>query len=104
MLSDDMLPHTASVRVRSGEAAYGPTYVEPFPMPCYFSGQVQMVRNADGEQVISSSSLLANITTVAITPGSMVTVDGGVSSRVITVNVIDDGGITGLSHQKLMLE
>jgi hypothetical protein len=103
LIAADLLPHTATVKVRTGDTAYGPGYLNPFDIPCLFDGQVSMVRNANGEEVVSSSSVWANVSDTVITPGSLITVNG-TTSRVITANVVDDGGITGLAYQKLTLE
>lgn len=96
-----LLVHTASVEPYEGSGAYGDAFGAPFDLPCYFEQKRQLVRDANGDETVSEGTLYADLGT-DVPAGSRVTVNG-YTSTVITVAILDDGGLTGLAHQEVSL-
>lgn len=103
MINNRMLPHTATIQIRTGEGAYGPAYSDPIQVQCFIKKETSLVRNALGEEVVSSAKVWLNLTSQDITPESLFTL-GDRTYRVLTVLVNDDAGITGMAHQKVFLQ
>lgn len=100
MIPSQLLVHTATIEPYLGSGAYGDTYGAAFDLSCYFEGKRQLVRAADGAEVVSEGVLYANPGDVPA--GSKVTILGR-ETWAITVSVFDDGGLTGLSHIEVAL-
>jgi hypothetical protein len=79
-----MMRHNVQVENYLGTNAVGEVYGRPYEVPCMLVEQSKMVRNAQGEDVSSSSRYIA-------APGhnppenSRVTLDDGVARKVISV-------------------
>lgn len=115
-MSIPFAPHTAAVEPYEGSSAYGDIFGDPVTVPCYFEQVRNLVTTADGDQAVSGAHFytdppgtpftLADGTTgviPAIPTGSRVTANG-YTSTVITVSNLDDGGLTGLAHQEILLK
>jgi hypothetical protein len=50
---------TVTVLTWLGEGAYGPIYAEPVDVPCKVSTIRQLVRNSNGEEVVSEATISA---------------------------------------------
>lgn len=96
----ELLVHTASVEPYEGSGAYGDRYGTAVPVPCYYEGRRQIVRDGDGNEAVSEGVLYANLTDLPV--GSRVTVLGR-TTWVLSVSTFDDGGITGLAHVEVAL-
>jgi len=90
----DMYVHTASVETYTGTTADGvDLYAAAVNVACYAEGQRRVVLNADGEQVVSETTLYADPASAAtFAPLSRVTVLGD-TSRVIRVNTFTSGAL-----------
>jgi hypothetical protein len=61
-----VLNQTISYEKRNTVSGYGAiTYDDPVTIPCYVAGMVRMVRNLDGEEVVSTVSVYINGTDAA---------------------------------------
>lgn len=92
----DMYVHTAAVETYQGTNADGEDiYSDPIDVACYAEGQRRVVLNADGEQVLSETTLYTSPDHLnAFLPLSRVTVPDVMpfgAARVIRVNVYKSG-------------
>lgn len=101
MIPQALLVHTATVKPYLGSGAYGDLYGDPFDVPCYYEGRRQLVRGSDGAEAVSEGTMFID-PGPDIPAGSEVTVVGR-TTHVITVSVLDDGGLTGLAHLEVAL-
>lgn len=111
-----LLVHTASVEPYEGSGAYGDVYAAAVAdVPCYFEQVRRLVRDPNGDEAVSEATVYLDPagtpfvhadgtpgTVPEVPAGSRVTVNG-YASTVITVSVLDDGGLTGLAHQEIAL-
>lgn len=82
VLLADMMGSTVAVETYSGDSAYGPIYAASANVTCDVDATRRLVRNSNGDEVISELTLRVNAADDAkFTPESRVTV----SSRVSTV-------------------
>lgn len=101
MIPTHLLVHSATVQPYEGSGAYGDVYGATVTLPCYFEAVRKMVRDDDGAETVSEATIYADLGT-EIKPGSRVTVNG-YTSTVVSVSVLDDGGLTGLAHREIAL-
>lgn len=81
--------HTATVKPWTGQSGHGPVYGPPVTMPCFIDDSLHLVRNAEGEEVVSSTVLYTDTAYASDFPvNSEVTANGRVS-HVITLNSHD---------------
>lgn len=88
----DFFAHTVSVETWLGTSGYGvDTFAAPVTLSpttdtgCLVEGTRRVVRDKDGQQVVSETTVYARTAAAALfAPDSRVTI-GGVESRVITV-------------------
>ena len=93
--------HTITVEPYTGSGAYGATYGTPVDVECRVEDTVRLVRSADGDEVVSSTTVVCDVGTV-IPAESRVTVKG----RVTTVLAVSDpstGGRSELDHLEVAL-
>lgn len=83
--------HTVTVKTYLGAGAYGDRFADPTPpVPCYVEDDIHMVRDADGNEVVSSSTVYADLAKAALFPvGSLVTTPAGREARVIGLGRLD---------------
>jgi hypothetical protein len=102
----DFYVHTVSVETKAGDGANGPVYVAAVTVPGFLDGKIQLVRNKDGEQVVSQSEFTCSVTDGAkFTPDSRVTANGR-TAQVIGVNQLDMAGMAdfdGVEHAVVYL-
>jgi hypothetical protein len=91
---DDLYVHTASVEKYLGTNADGADLYDPaVDVACYAEGQRRLVLNADGEQVVSETTVYTYPSKSDLFPPlSLVTVLGG-TSRVIRLNTFTSGDL-----------
>lgn len=101
MIPAHLLVHTLSLEPYAGSGAYGDQYGAAVSVPCYYEGKRRLVRDGNGDEVVSEATAWVQ-PGVDVPDGSRVTVLGR-TTHVITVSVLDDGGLTGLAHQEVAL-
>jgi hypothetical protein len=91
--------NTVTVETYLGSGAFGPSYGSPQQVACWLEDQVKLVRNAKGDQVVSSSCVYAALDDAALfAPDSKVTTPTGVG-LVITCRREDSGSLDlGIDH------
>lgn len=101
----DFYVHTATVESFAGAGAYGDVYSTPVNVSCFADAKIRLIRNKDGQMVVSSSTLDMSPTDGArFLPASRVTVSGKVS-YVITQNINDAPGVLDdVAHAEITLE
>jgi len=78
----DTMGTTVAVETWTGEGAYGPVYAAPVDKTCNVDTTRRLVRNSDGEEVVSELTLhIAPADEAAFAPESRVTI----ATRVSTV-------------------
>lgn len=96
-----LLRHKIQIEPYTGQGGNGPTYGPPVQVKCFRDDARKLVRNAQGEQVISSSTCYCPPGTVA-PPLSRVTFDGR-ASYVIVTNSRDSAGMPTPDHVEVAL-
>lgn len=95
-------PHTVTVETKTGSGAYGDVYAAPVTVACWLEPKRRLVRDKDGQEVLSSSFLSCPVTEAAtFEPDSKVTHDGR-TAYVIGVNTFTTGD-TDLDHLEIDL-
>lgn len=80
-------------------------FAAPITVKGYQEGQQTLVRNADGEQVVANGRIFTYLSAqTAANPNARVTVDGGLSSRVIVSNPFDGPGLRLPTHLVISLQ
>jgi hypothetical protein len=102
----DFFVHTVSVETKLGAGAAGDVYAAPKTITGYLDGKTQIVRNTDGEQVVSQSMFYCSLADgVLFPPDSRVTAAGR-KAQVIGVNQLDVNGMAdfaGVEHTVIYL-
>lgn len=95
--------NSVSVETLTGEGAYGDVFAAPVAVACFVDDAAHLIRNQQGEQVVSNTTIFAD-TVVAATFAvkSRVTVNGRVA-QVITVNPYDSGALGLPDHVEVHL-
>lgn len=107
---DDFYVHTATVETFTGTDGYGRdqfagiiTLSPASEYGCFVEQKRRMVRDKDGAEVISETSLYAPPAVAPLcTPGSRVIIRG-VESRVITASLFDSGDLELPDHTLVAL-
>ncbi|AWN03630.1 hypothetical protein PBI_JACE_8 [Gordonia phage Jace] len=97
--------HKVTVQRHKGEGAYGPVFETAVPVMAAIDDKARMVRNADGVEVVSSTTVAMPATTPYIPVGSLLTLPpqyGEREARVIACTVADGG--TDADHLQVNLE
>lgn len=101
----DFYVHTATVQTKTGTGSRGDIFAPASaPIPCFTDDSRKLVRDKDGQQIVSESTLYtypANAT--LFTPGSKVTIGTGRTAIVIRVNVNDSGDLDLPDHVAVSL-
>lgn len=81
-----MLKQTVSVQSYSGDGSYGPVYSAAVAVACNIDTRRRMVRNANGDEVVSEATLFVHPDDAApFVPESLLSISGR-QSRVMAVN------------------
>lgn len=95
--------HTATIETFTGAGAYGDVFASPVTVSCFVDPSRRLIRNANGEQVVSESTLYTPVTNAALfTNDSRVTVNG-VVARVVKVNTLTSGVLDLPDHTAINL-
>ena len=102
-LAEDWI-HTVTVKTYLGASAYGDRFANPTPpVPCLVEDDVRLVRDADGNEVVSSTTVYADLGKAGLfRPGSLVTTPAGREARVIGL-AQRDAGDPDLDHMEAHL-
>jgi hypothetical protein len=95
-------PHTVTVSTRVGVTGAGEVFADPVPVKCWRDDEVRLVRDADGQQVVSSTTLYTSDPRDLWAPGSVVDVDGR-DATVIAAARHDDAGMGVWQHTEIVL-
>lgn len=100
----DFWIHTVTVETFQGAGPAGDTFAAPATVTGFLEGKTQLVRNANGEQVVSSSTFYTATGNAALfTADSRLTPTGGRAARVIAVNTNDSGNLMLPDHVAINL-
>jgi hypothetical protein len=98
-----LLRHQVDVEPYVGSGPYGDAYDKSRPVRCWRDDGRKLVRDGNGEQVVSTTTLLARLADAeALVPGSRVTVDGR-TAYVISLARRDDAGMGAWQHAEATL-
>jgi hypothetical protein len=93
--------HTISIEPYTGSGAFGSTYGPPVDVTCRVEEVVRLVRGADGDEAVSSTTVYCDAD-VVIPAESRVTVGGRVTT-VLAVSNPSTGGRSALDHLEVSL-
>lgn len=102
----DWWVHTVTVEPYQGDGPEGPTFGAAYALPCFIDETRRLVRSSTGEQVVSSTTVLAPATSATVPPGSRVTLSvlfGGHATTVLAFARNDAGGQPTPNHVELSL-
>ena len=100
---DGFYVHTVSVETKTGTGAYGDVYAAPVNVACWLEPKRRLVRNRDGQEILSSSFLSCPVTEASrFEPDSKVTHDGH-TAYVIGVNTFTSGPLELPDHLEIDL-
>lgn len=99
--------HTATVKRKIGQGAYGPAYASPTVEVCAIDDTTKLVRSSTGAEVVSSTRVAFPPAAAHIPAGSLVTLSasfGGRTATVLTVQRGDGAGLPTPDHLTVSLE
>lgn len=100
---DEFYVHTVSVQTFQGSGAQGDVYAAPVSVPGWLEDKRRIVRDKDGQEVVSSSMFACDGTHLAkFTPDSKVTVNGR-TAFVIGVGNYTSGALELPDHLQIDL-
>lgn len=101
----DFYVHTASVQTFLGQSGYGvDQFAAAVSKPGFLDGSSKLVRDKDGQQVVSSATWYTDVADLAVyTLDSLVTVNNVVGRRVIAVGFHDSGDLDLPDHLEVNL-
>lgn len=105
MIARRMTAHRVSVQTRTSVGSFGPEFATAKTKSCYVQDVSKLVRDAKGEEIVSTTTLFAPLTDQAVYPiGSLVTLPSGRETQVIQVSILDAGPFShGLQHVAVYL-
>jgi hypothetical protein len=98
--------HTVTVETREGTGANGDVYAAAQIVAGFLDGKTQLIRNQDGEQVLSQSQFYCSTADgLKFALDSRVTLSDGRHAQVIIVNQLDAAGmLAGVEHSVVYFE
>lgn len=96
-----LLRHTVTVEPYVGQGAYGEVYGPAVTVRCFVDDRRRLVRNSEGDEVVSESRLMCRLTE-DIPPESRVTLNGRVTT-VLATSRMDGGGLPTPDHLEVAL-
>lgn len=99
------LVHSIDVETYTGTGAYGDQHEAAVPVACMVEDSRRLVRNTDGDEVMSETTLYAHLDDAAkLTEKSFVTLPSGRASKIILRKLRDDGGMGTPQHVEAACE
>jgi len=96
--------HTVTVKARNGSTGLGPTYTDPATVACFVEDKRRLVRDADGAQVVSETTLYAPTGAAdTLTVGALVTLPSGRIATIITTATLTSGELDLPDHVEAAL-
>jgi hypothetical protein len=100
----DFYVHTVTVKPKLGTGAAGDVFGPSQTITGYLDGKTQLIRSANGEQVVSASQFYCSVADGAkFAPDSVVTFGDGRTAQVIIVNSLDAPGLELPEHAVIYL-
>jgi hypothetical protein len=98
-----MLIHIVQVETQTDTGPYGDQYAAPVTVPCFIDDARQIVRNAEGAEVVSETTLLCTLDRAEFVPDSRVTLPDGRVAFVLMAKRRDAGSLGAPSHLEVTL-
>jgi hypothetical protein len=97
--------HQVTVQTKLGSGGYGDKLADPVPVPCNVQDSTRTVRDADGNETVSSATIRADLEHADKFPaGSLVTLPwADRPRRVIGMHRHDSAGRSRLDHLEIHL-
>ena len=109
-IPDRFLVHRAAVYTVTGQNALGEVLASSVEFPCFISHKRRMVRGANGDEIVSETTISARLDVYPyVTPGSEIvlhTEDPLLTSRaqsVISASPAVDGGMGAWQHTRVVV-
>lgn len=101
-----LLRHKITVEPLLGDGPYGEQYGPPVEVPCFLDRKRRLVRNANGDEVVSETTVYCPLDAEGSFPtDSRVTLPGpsGTVAYVISTQPHDDGGLGAWQHLEVTM-
>lgn len=96
------LVHQVLVEPHEGEGPFGPEYGEQTSVRCVIDEKRRLVRDAEGSEVVSETTLYMPLDTVC--PAGSRVIASGRQTTVITASRRDGGGLPTPDHLEVVLQ
>lgn len=103
-LSAKYLPHTVTVEAKTGHSSTGPVYADPVPLRCMADGTRRLVRGPDGNELVSSLTLICEAGKASTAPPGARVTWGSTVTTVVASTEHDDGGLGAPQHAEVVCE
>lgn len=107
-LPDGFYVHQATITPHAGAGASGPRYGTPFPIKCFITHKRRLVRNSQGDEVVSEATVRCPLSYAAqIPPESLIALHTERATptvrdaEIITIAENSDGGLGAWQHLRL---
>lgn len=105
-----LFTQTVDVETLTGSGAYGDVFASPVTVACFVNDRSKMVRNSNGDEIVSTTTLYAPLTASPdvpatagqFAPGSRVTVNGR-TAYVVNAARRDSAGPSRIWHTEVTL-
>jgi hypothetical protein len=98
-----LLRHQVTVQPQLGEGSAGDVYGGAVPVRCFRDERRRMVRNPQGQEVVSEVTLLCRLRYANVfTPDAKVLLDDGREVFVMQVSRRDDSGLGAWQHLEVV--
>ncbi|MFF4412118.1 hypothetical protein ACFYY8_06265 [Streptosporangium sp. NPDC001559] len=101
-IPDWLLRHQVLIEPLTGEGPFGPEYGEQVAVRCFVDAKRRLVRDAEGAEVISETTIFMPLDTTC--PAGSRVVIGDRASTVITAARRDGGGLPVPDHLEVVLQ
>lgn len=99
-----LLQHTVTVEPYEGSSARGPVFGALVEVACLLEEKHRMVRNREGNEVVSSATFYCRLDAVTAPPESRVTLPSGRVTTVLTQARHDGGSLPTPDHLEVSLQ
>lgn len=101
-----LLRHKITVEPLLGDGPYGEQYGPPVEVPCWLDSKRRLVRNADGDEVVSETTAYCRMDRELLFPtDSRVTLPGPAETKVYVISTQrhDDAGLGAWQHLEVTM-